>query len=135
MVTPTLGAASATSIAFSDGTQSKQGVPSLTAINAQTGTTYTTVLTDRDSLVECNNASAITVTIPLNSAVAYPVGTSIDILQTGAGQVTINGTAGVTINATPQSTANTAKLRAQWSGATLFKRATDTWVVTGDLTA
>ena len=130
LVTPTLGAATATSIAFSDGTQSKEGVPSRTPINQQTGTTYTTVLTDRDSLVECSNASAITVTIPPNSSVAYPVGTSIDILQTSTGQVTIAAGAGVTVNATPG-----LKLRAQWSSATLFKRATDTWVVMGDLSA
>ena len=130
LVTPTLGAATATSIAFSDGTQSKEGVPSRTPINQQTGTTYTTVLTDRDTLVELNNASAITVTIPPNSSVAYPVGTSIDILQTGAGQVTVAAGAGVTVNATPG-----LKLRAQWSSATLFKRATDTWVVMGDLSA
>jgi hypothetical protein len=130
LVTPTLGAASATSIAFSDGTQSKEGVPSRTAINAQTGTSYTAALTDRDSLVELNNAAAITLTIPTNATAAFPVGTSIDILQTGAGQVTVAGAAGVTVNATPG-----LKLRAQWSSATLFKRATDTWVVMGDLSA
>ena len=99
-------------------------------INQQSGTTYTTVLTDRDSLVECSNTSAITVTIPPNSSVAYPVGTSIDILQTGAGQITVAAGAGVTVNATPG-----LKLRTQWSGATLFKRATDTWVLYGDLMA
>jgi len=88
------------------------------------------VLTDRDSLVEVSNASATTVTIPTNATTAFPVGTSIDILQTGAGQVTIAGAAGTTVNATPG-----LKLRAQWSSATLFKRATDTWVVYGDLSA
>jgi hypothetical protein len=116
-------------VEFSDGAQTKQGVPSLTTINQQTGA-YTTVLTDRDKLVEINSASGVTLTIPLNSSVAYPVGTSFDILQTGAGQVTIAGAAGVTVNATPG-----LKLRTQWSSATLFKRATDTWVVFGDLTA
>lgn len=137
LTTPTLGAATATNITFSgDSTvQSTAGVPSLTTIVQKSANYTLSALTERDNLVEMNSASAITLTIPLNSAVAYPVGTSIDILQTGAGQVTINGTAGVTINATPQGTANTAKLRAQWSGATLFKRATDTWVVMGDLTA
>jgi hypothetical protein len=130
LVTPTLGAATATSIAFSDGTQTKEGVPSRTPINQQSGTTYTTVLSDRDTLIECSNASAITVTIPPNSSVAYPVGTSIDILQTGSGQVTIAAGSGVTVNSTPG-----LKLRAQWSSATLFKRASDTWVVMGDLSA
>ena len=116
-------------VEFSDGTQVKAGVPSLTAINQQTGA-YTTVLTDRDKLIEVNSASGVTVTIPTNASVAYPVGTSFDILQTGAGQITIAGAAGVTVNATPG-----LKLRTQWSSATLFKRATDTWVVYGDLSA
>ena len=130
LVTPTLGAASATSIAFSDGTQSKEGVPSRTSINGQTGTSYTVVLGDRDSLVELSNTGAITLTIPTNATAAFPVGTSIDILQTNSGQVTVAGASGVTVNATPG-----LKLRAQWSSATLFKRATDTWVVMGDLSA
>jgi hypothetical protein len=116
-------------VEFSDGTQVKQGVPSLTAINQQTAG-YTTVLTDRDKLIEISSASGVTLTIPTNASVAYPVGTSFDILQTGAGQITIAGASGVTVNATPG-----LKLRTQWSSATLFKRATDTWVVYGDLSA
>ncbi len=134
MTTPTVSSGtltvSASGIVFTDGTQTKEGVPSRTPINQQSGTTYTTVLTDRDTLIECSNASAITVTVPPNSSVAYPIGTSIDILQTGAGQVTIAAGSGVTVNSTPG-----LKLRAQWSSATLFKRGTDTWVVMGDLSA
>jgi len=75
-------------------------------------------------------ATAQTLTVPTNATVAWPVGTSISILQTGAGQVTVAGAVGVTINATPG-----LKLRAQWSSATLLKRATDTWVLFGDLSA
>jgi hypothetical protein len=116
-------------VEFSDGVQVKQGVPSLTEINQKTSA-YTTVLTDRDKLVEINSSSGVTVTIPTNSSVAYPVGTSFDILQTGTGQVTIAGAGGVTVNATPG-----LKLRTQWSSATLFKRAENTWVVFGDLSA
>jgi hypothetical protein len=100
------------------------------ATNAQTGTTYTSVLEDNNKIVEMNNASANTLTIPLNSSVAYPVGAQINVLQTGTGQTTIAATAGVTVNATPG-----LKLRAQWSSATLIKRATDTWVAVGDLSA
>jgi hypothetical protein len=118
-------------IEYADGVQVKQGVPSITAINQQTGA-YTTALTDRDKLVEVNSASGVTISIPTNASVAYPVGTSIDILQTGSGQVTIAAvTPGTTtVNGTPG-----LKLRTQWSSATLFKRATDTWVVFGDLSA
>ena len=99
--------------------------------NAQTGTTYTVVLTDsNNTLVELNNASAITLTIPTNATTAFPVGAQVNILQTGAGQVTVAGAGGVTINGTPG-----LKLRAQWAAASLVKRATDTWVVIGDTSA
>ena len=122
----------AAGIVFTDGTQTKEGVPSRTVITSVTDTynLSTGGLSLRDGLVECNKATGFTVTIPANSTTAFPVGTSIDILQVGAGQVTIAGAAGVTVNATPG-----LKLRAQWSSATLFKRATDTWVVMGDLSA
>ena len=110
------------------GATGPSGDPTLT-INAQTAS-YTLVLSDASKLVEVSNASANTVTVPLNSSVAYPTGTQINILQTGAGQTTIAGTAGVTINY-----AIGLKLRTQWSAATLIKRATDTWVAFGDLSA
>jgi hypothetical protein len=97
--------------------------------NAQT-VSYTLVLSDAGDLVEINNASANNLTVPLNSSVAYPIGTQINVLQTGAGQTTVVATGGVTINGTPG-----LKLRAQWSGCTLIKRATDTWVAVGDLSA
>ena len=115
---------------FTDGTQTKEGTPSRTPIIQKTDSYTLSALTERDSLIEVAKATATTITIPLNSAVAYPVGTSIDILQTSTGQVTIAGDAGVTVNSTPG-----LKLRTQWSTATLFKRATNTWVVYGDLTA
>jgi hypothetical protein len=115
---------------FTDGTQTKEGTPSRTPIIQKTDSYTLSALTERDSLIEVAKGSAATITIPLNSAVAFPVGTSIDILQTSTGQVTIAGDAGVTVNSTPG-----LKLRTQWSTATLFKRATNTWVVYGDLTA
>ena len=99
------------------------------SINAQVDS-YTLVLSDADKLVELNVGGANNLTVPLNSSVAYSLGTQINILQTGAAQTTIVATGGVTINATPG-----LKLRAQWSSATLIKRATDTWVAIGDLVA
>lgn len=100
-------------------------------INEQTGTTYTLVLSDASKLVELNNASAITLTVPANSSVAYDVGTKIDLLQTGAGQVTVTGAGGVTIN----GFGNATKLSGQWAAASLVKRATDTWVMIGNISA
>ncbi len=106
--------------------------------NAQTGTTYPLVKADNGYIIEMNNASANTVTIPLNSATNgdFAVGSQVTIIQTGAGQTTITiAESGVTLNCTPQGTVNTAKLRAQWSSCTLIKRATNTWIAIGDLVA
>ena len=117
-------------VVFSDGTQTKEGVPSRTPIVQKTASYALSTLTHRDSMIEMSSASAMTLTIPLDSTVDYPIGTTVDILQTNTGQVTIAGAAGVTVNATPG-----LKLRTRWSSATLMKRAANTWVVYGDLTA
>jgi hypothetical protein len=89
---------------------------------------YTLVLADKAKVVEMSVGSANNLTVPLNSSVAFPTGTQIHIVQTGSGQTTVVATGGVTIN-----TATTLKLRAQWSAATLIKRAENTWVLLGDL--
>ena len=73
--------------------------PSLVGINDQTGTTYTLVLSDAGKDVRCTNGSAITLTVPLNSTVAFPTGTLIAFSQGGAGIVTAAAASGVTINA------------------------------------
>lgn len=101
-------------------------------INAQTGTTYTTVLADNGKLTTLTNASAIAVTIPPNASVAYPVGAQINMAQLGAGQVTVSGGAGVTIVSTG-ATASAPKARAQYSTLTAVQTATDNWLVMGDI--
>lgn len=98
--------------------------------NAITTTTYIPVLADNGKLVTLNNAGAITLTVPTNTSVSYATGAQINILQLGAGQVTVVGDTGVTVYATPG-----AKLRAQYSAATLIKLDTNTWLLTGDLSA
>lgn len=101
------------------------------AINAQTGTTYTTVLADDGKLITCDNAAAIALTIPPNSSVAYGIGTQLNIMQLGAGQVTITAGAGVTL----RSAGTKLKTSAQYAVATCVKIATDTWVVVGNVSA
>jgi len=105
------------------------------ALNAQTGTTYTFVLTDADNkLVTASNASAQTYSIPTNANVAYAIGSQINIIAIGAGQVTINAvTSGTTTVLSNGATAASPKLRVQYSSATLIKVATDTWYVIGDI--
>jgi hypothetical protein len=98
--------------------------------------TYALVLADDGKFLEMNSGTGVTnyVDIPLNSSVAFPVGTQINIVQTGSGQTIIRdstngGTSGVTVRATPGP-----KLRATWSAATLVKRSTNDWLLMGDLT-
>jgi hypothetical protein len=106
-------------------------VDSLTPISQKTSSYTLSSLTERDDLIEMGSASALTLTIPTDATLNFPIGTSIDILQTGAGQVTIAPVSGtVTVNATPG-----LKLRTTWSSCTLLKRAANTWVVFGDLSA
>ena len=102
------------------------------SVNAQTGTTYTPVLGDAKQMVTLNNASAITVTIPPNSSVAYTAGSKIDFIQKGAGQVSFAQGSGVTIRSTG-ATATAPKLRIQYSAATAWYEGSDVWYIVGDL--
>lgn len=117
-------------VVFSDGIQVKQGVPSITEISQKTDSYTLGSLAERDTIIEINKASATTLTIPADADLNFPVGTTLDIIQTGSGQVTVAGANGVTVNATPG-----LKLRTRWSSATLLKRAANTWLVYGDLSA
>ena len=102
--------------------------------NAQTGTTYTFALTDNGKLVTASNASAQTYSIPTNATTAFPTGTQINIIQIGAGQVTIQAaSSGTTTVSSTGATATAPKLRAQYSSATLIKANTDLWYVIGDI--
>jgi hypothetical protein len=105
------------------------------SINANTATTYTFVLADNGKLVTSNNASAQTLSIPTNASVAYPIGAQINVAWiTGAGQPTINAvTSGTTTILSTGATSTAPKLRVVNSVATCIKIATDTWLVTGDI--
>lgn len=93
---------------------------------------YTLALTDKNKFIEMNLAGANTVSVPTNASVAFPIGSQIHITQYGAGKTQVVAvTPGTTsIRSTPGS-----YLRAQYSSATLVKRATDEWYLVGDLSA
>ena len=86
---------------------------------------YTILPIDSGRLIEMSAGGTLTIT----DSSLFPIGFSVDVLQTGSSQVTIAGD-GFTPNSTPG-----LKLRAQWSSATLIKRALNVWVVLGDLSA
>jgi len=100
-------------------------------VNAQTGTTYTLALTDVAKVVTLSNAAAITLTVPANASVAFPTGTQIVLIQTGAGQVTVSPAGGVTVSAYDSAT----KLSGQYAAATLLKTGTDAWIMIGNIQA
>jgi hypothetical protein len=78
-------------------------------------------------MVTLTSGSAITLTV--NSSLGLTAGQSIDIIQLGAGQVTVSGS-GVTLNGTPG-----LKLRTQYSAATVYCVGSNSYVVIGDLSA
>ena len=103
-------------------------------LNAQTGTTYTFVLADNGKLVTASNASAQTYSIPTNGSVAYPIGTQINLIQIGAGQVTVSATTpGTTTILSNGATPAGPKCRGQYSALTAIKASTDLWYVIGDI--
>jgi hypothetical protein len=97
----------------------------------QSGTSYTLALADAGTVVETTNASAVTVTVPPNSSAAFPTGSIIGLLQYGAGQITVSPGSGVTL----RSPGAALKSSDQYSAVWLRKRATNEWVVSGDVTA
>lgn len=126
----TMEAGTSTTVGWMTPQRVKQAVQYQTGIrspNTQTGA-YTFVLDDAERIVEHNAAGAANYTIPPNSSVAFPVGTKLVLVQVGAGQPTLVPGAGVTVR-----TSSSAAARAQWSVLTAYKRATDEWVVYGDM--
>ena len=96
-------------------------------VNTQTGTTYSLLAADLTKMVTLSNGSAITVTV--GTSLGLSAGQTIDLLQLGAGQVTV-AAGGATLVGTPG-----LKFRAQYSAATLYCIGTNSFVLIGDLAA
>ena len=108
-------------------------LPQGVVVNAQSGTTYTLVLSDAFKQVQFSNAGGITLTIPTNASVAFPLNTIIMGLQLGAGQVTIAVAGGVTCTA--RGITPPIKAAGQYAPFTLQKTGTDVWIASGDISA
>jgi hypothetical protein len=105
-------------------------------INSVSTTTYTLSLTDAahgaiEPILIFTSTPAVTVTVPLNAAVAFPVGAQIDVIQDGVGKVTFSPATGVTIN----SSSGSKSISAQYAAVTLIQKAIDIWYLFGGLTA
>jgi hypothetical protein len=121
--TPTSGTLSNCTV---DGTNSVGFINS--PQNSQSGSTYTLVLGDAGDHVYFTGGSTATLTVPTNSSVAFPTGTTILVVNNNSGNLTISG-AGVTFQLANGATGN--RTVATKGMASLLKVATDTWWVTG----
>jgi len=107
------------------------GLVTFTA-NAQTGTTYTAVLTDQyQVLVTMSNASANAFKIPTNASVAFPIGTALTVLNIGAGTCTISAVTSGTTTVLSAGAVPAAPTLAQYKSAVCIKTGTDAWYVVG----
>ena len=101
---------------------------SSSAINAQTGTTYTLVAADNGKIVTCNNSSAITVTVPSGLGAGF----TCTIIALGTGKVTLSQTSqGTTLN-WYGGTGNVT-IAGQYGSAALLAYAANTFSVSGTL--
>lgn len=99
--------------------------------NPQSGTNYTLAASDNTKIITMSNAAANTITIPLNSAVAIPIGFSCEAVMFGAGQTTwVKGDSSITVRVAGGKT----KFTTQYSPVSFFKRGTNDWLIVGDLT-
>lgn len=99
--------------------------------NRRTGS-YTLVLSDAFKLIEMNSGSVNLLTVPSSSTVNFLTGSTIDVVQYGAGQTQIaSASTGVTL----RSVNNWTKINARYGAVTLVKIATDEWYLFGNLNA
>ena len=103
------------------------------SINAQTTAAYVTVASDAGAIVTVSNASANTFKLPTNASVAYAIGSTITLIQIGAGLTTISAvTPGTTTVLSTGATAASPTL-GQYKSATCIKTGTDAWYIIGAL--
>jgi hypothetical protein len=103
-------------------------------LRAVTGTTDTFALTDINNyLITYSSTSSVAITIPLNSSVAIPVGSVINIIKIGAsGTITISGAVGVTV-ASAAAVSASPTITTAFSAATCIKVDTNSWYVVGKI--
>jgi hypothetical protein len=106
-------------------TSAKIAAPTLTAKTDS----FSLALVDENCTMQCNKATAMTVTVP-TSSVAFATGSVVTLMQYNDGQVTVAGDTGVTVRSS-----NGLKLRTKYSMATLVKISDTEWIITGDTVA
>ena len=103
-------------------------------INTQSGSTYTLASTDQyQVLVIASNASTKTFSIPTDATYAFPNGTAITILNTGAGLLTVNAVTSGTTAVTSAGATSASPTVAQYKACVAVKTATNTWTILGSV--
>jgi hypothetical protein len=99
-------------------------VPQITAANV------TLISSDAGKHYYGSNTNPITLTIPLNSSVAFGNGTTISIINQGTGNITVANAAGVALYLAGNSTAG-SRVITSYGMATLIKVQVNTWFING----
>lgn len=107
--------------------QRAAATPNQTATVVSGTSDFTLSLSDLGIYKRVKKATAVTITVPDNATVAFPIGSQMNFIQTGDGAVVFAPAAGVTINS-----ANTLATRKKFSGVTLTKVAANEWDLIGD---
>lgn len=95
-------------------------------------TTYTISSANSGKMTEFTSGTDVTITIPNDASnTTWPIGSSLELRQMGAGRLIFS----VTSPATIVSTEGYLKTRTQYSSAFLEKRASNSWILTGDIDA
>lgn len=112
---------------------SSEATSNVLTILEETTTSRTVSSTDQNNVIEVNNASAATVTIPADASDALAVGFTADYVQTGAGLMSIIGETGVEVNGNTEAGASESNVdgQGQWKAVTIYKEAADVWRVIG----
>ena len=103
------------------------------SINTQTTAAYVTVASDAGAIITVNNASANTFRLPTNASVPYAIGSTITLIQIGAGDTTISAVTPGTTTVLSTGAIPASPVLAQYKSATCIKTATDAWYIVGAL--
>lgn len=104
----------------------------LTSTIVTTSNSYTISSSDLYSRVEFDSTSAITVIIPKDLSNNLPIGSSVELLQSNTGKITVQGE---DVSVSIYGPDNQFRSRVRWSSVFLEKRGANSWLITGDTEA
>ena len=114
-------------LSFADGAVAVTEHDPLNVGNTETTGARTLALSDAYKYLRCTSTTAVAITVPLQSSVAWEAHTEILFEQANTGQITISGASGVTVNSR-----TTAKSSGQYAVIGIKRVAENIWTVVGD---